>query len=272
MHPTSETYQSLEIAFDHFNRALFDNELPRVVFTVQRKKGVMGYFAPERWGNIDGERCHEISINPSYIANSRLIEVMQTLVHEMAHCWQFSFGSPSKDHYHNKEWAYKMIQIGLMPSSTGEPGGAIIGRNMGDYIVEGGKFLNAFSALNDNGKFKLTWVDRRALPRLYDPVIANPDNVKASYETSVLVNRDEIFQDKPSIQELEQGAVPVHFIEPDSTTFVDKMPKTFYIEEPSVRQTRYRYVCYGCHSKLYGKRNLNIRCEDCNQVFRYETM
>jgi hypothetical protein len=41
----------------------------------------------------------------------------------MAHLWQWEFGSPYKNGYHNTEWAGKMIEIGLMPSDTGLPNG-----------------------------------------------------------------------------------------------------------------------------------------------------
>ncbi|NQY17292.1 hypothetical protein [Alteromonas mediterranea] len=50
MSPTNELYAPLIKAFDHFNRALFNNELPPVIFTVQRKKNVMGFFAAKRGG------------------------------------------------------------------------------------------------------------------------------------------------------------------------------------------------------------------------------
>ena len=49
MHPSHALYQSLQSAYEHFNRELFDEQLPAVIFTVQRHKDVMGYFAPERW-------------------------------------------------------------------------------------------------------------------------------------------------------------------------------------------------------------------------------
>ena len=77
--PTTELYQSLQKAYDYFNIALFDKELPKVIFTTQRKKRVMGYFSQERWLSKQGDFCHEISINPSYVARSSLIELLQTL-------------------------------------------------------------------------------------------------------------------------------------------------------------------------------------------------
>ncbi len=49
----------------------------------------------------------EIAMNPSYFGVVPLLEILQTLVHEMAHAWQFHFGEPGRRGYHNKEWADK---------------------------------------------------------------------------------------------------------------------------------------------------------------------
>ena len=186
MSPTNELYAPLTGAYDHFNIHLFNGNLPPVIFTLQRKKHVMGFFAAKRWGNLQGETCSEISINPSYFATSRIIEVMQTLVHEMVHAWQHHLGTPSDGHYHNKEWARKMIDIGLMPSDTGEPGGNIVGRNMSDYIIKQGRFLAVAEALISDSNYKLQWVDRFVLPKLHEPVIVDFENTISPYgEASV---------------------------------------------------------------------------------------
>ena len=251
MNPTSELYTSLLDAYEHFNTALFGGKLPSVIFTVQRKKGVMGYFAPERWGDINGTKCSEIAINPAYIANSRLIEVMQTLVHEMAHCWQHCFGHPGRDYYHNKEWALKMIEVGLMPSSTGEPGGRITGQFMSDYIIEDGPFIRTFQQLSDEKGFQLKWMDRRSLPRLFEPVIAPMVNSNGTEPDKVLTSVP--VKATPTLSEL---------VKPTDSPISD-----FLIPEAAKRQTRYRYICSGCDTKVYGKAQLNIGCEDCDRVF-----
>ena len=100
MNPTAELYNAMQLAFDHFNNDLFNKTLPQVLFTNQRQQGVMGYFAPNRWTSVKGKNCHEIAINPLYVGKATLIELMQTLVHEMVHCWQFCHGgyfSPSPE-------------------------------------------------------------------------------------------------------------------------------------------------------------------------------
>ncbi|WP_296044537.1 SprT-like domain-containing protein [uncultured Alteromonas sp.] len=267
--PTNELYQPLVDAYDHFNQTLFHEKLPAVIFTLQRKKNVAGFFAAQRWGNIEGGKCNEIAINPSYFANSRIIEVFQTLVHEMVHAWQFHNGTPSTGHYHNKEWAQKMIEIGLMPSTTGEPGGDIVGRQMGDFIIKEGAFLREARVLIENPQFSLMWVDRLALPRLSEPVIAD-----------LKMNKQDGIKPEPNKDELQ--ALANSACESESlysyfsaiTTEQDKpanesLPSDFFISNSEVarKPSRYKYECPNCSTKIYGRLGLNIMCCDCNTKF-----
>jgi hypothetical protein len=48
--------------------------------------------------------------------------VASTLVDEVAHLWQSMHGKPGRRGYHNGEWPRKMDELGLTPSSIGEPG------------------------------------------------------------------------------------------------------------------------------------------------------
>lgn len=158
--PTTAAYAELQSAFDHYNHALFANALPHCLITMQRKKGVYGYFSSERFiHRHDMSMTDEIAINPAYFAVVPLLEILQTLVHEMVHAWQFHFGKPSRRGYHNTEWADKMISLGLMPSSTGKPGGKRTGEQMGDYPIDGGAFLQATDRLL-RGDFAISWIDR----------------------------------------------------------------------------------------------------------------
>jgi len=270
MHPTTQLYDSIEIAYSFFNGRLFDNQLPQVIFTFQRKAGTMGFFSPDRWGNLDGSECHEIAMNPSYVANSRLIEVMKTLVHEMCHCWQYSYGSPGRDYYHNKEWAMKMIKVGLMPSSTGEPGGSITGQNMSDYIIDDGEFLKAFSELKEQNKFQLIWIDKLALPKLHEPVIASVDDNQVDAED--LSENDEniirLTTIDPETKQKEDRLIKPYRVDIDEPRYIDDMPNLFSIQEPAARKTRHRYVCK-CVNRVYGKPGLNITCDDCGYKFEW---
>ena len=158
--PTAQAYAELQLAFDHYNRELFAGELPPCLITMQREKRSYGYFSSERFvHHHDKSKTDEIAINPAYFAVAPLLEVLQTVAHEMVHAWQFHFGNPSRSGYHNREWADKMEAIGLMPSSTGQPGGARTGQKMADYAIPGGPFMLATDALLTQN-FRISWVDR----------------------------------------------------------------------------------------------------------------
>lgn len=272
MNPTSELYQSLQIAYDLFNERLLGGSLPPVIFTVQRKPGVMGYFAGDRWSDAQGSIVSEISINPSYIASSRLIEVMQTLVHEMVHCWQHIHGTPGRKFYHNLEWAKKMIDIGLMPSSTGEPGGKITGQFMSDYILKDGRFLKVFGELEANDELHLTWVDRKALPRLFEPVIAGrlPETTGNVFEepSTARGEKDLVQLYANNVTDYEQVSEQIPTISLEGRKPL--LPDELQIHDIPKRKTRIRYKCPGCDVIVYGRPNLNLTCGDCNCSFEGE--
>ncbi len=68
MKPTVETYAELQLAYDTFNRRLFDNQLPDCLITLQREKRTYGYFSAARFGNRQGDTVDEIALNPTYFA------------------------------------------------------------------------------------------------------------------------------------------------------------------------------------------------------------
>ena len=146
--PTRLTYQGFEKAYDHFNRKLFENSLPTCLITVQRKKGALGYFSGDRFTRVgeSGSIADEIAMNPNHFASQSKTETLSTLVHEMVHLWQHHFGKPSRRAYHNKEWAAKMKDVGLIPSDTAAPGGHETGQRVSHYIEAGGPFERACGA------------------------------------------------------------------------------------------------------------------------------
>lgn len=159
--PTTQAYAELQAAYVHYNKALFDGKLPHCLITMQREKRTYGYFSSRRFGNKhEKTMTDEIAMNPSYFGVVPLLEILQTLVHEMVHAWQFHFGEPGRRSYHNKEWADKMEAIGLMPSDTGKPEGKKTGEKMADYPIEGGLFMQATEALLKSD-FRISWFDRR---------------------------------------------------------------------------------------------------------------
>ena len=68
------------------------------------------------------------------------------------------FGKPSRNGYHNKEWALKMREIGLLPTSTGASGGKETGQKVTHMIEPGGAFARSCAALLETG-LALHWHD-----------------------------------------------------------------------------------------------------------------
>ena len=146
--PTEEQFNALNGAYKYFNRVLFGNKLPNCMLNFSRKKNTHGFLAPERWRRIGSikHNIHEISLTPTTLYRTP-IEIFSTLVHEQAHLWQWEFGSPSRNGYHNKEWADKMMEVGLIPSDTGKEGGKKTGQNMTHLIEKEGRYEKAFQKM-----------------------------------------------------------------------------------------------------------------------------
>ena len=147
--PTTQTYTSLSTAYDFFNRELFSSALPPCLITMQRHKGAYGYFSGERFARSTDpkEITDEIALNPSHFTPRKADEVLSTLVHEMCHLWQHHYGKPPRKGYHDRQWAAKMHEIGLIPTATGEEGGKETGQRMTHLIDENGHFARTVARL-----------------------------------------------------------------------------------------------------------------------------
>lgn len=239
MKPTRELYDFFTNAYDYFNRGLFEDMLAPCMLTVQRQKGCMGLFYPERWITDKGQKCHELALNPSYFANYRLIELFQTLVHEQCHMWQQEYGNPSRSGYHNRQWANKMESIGLMPSDTGNPGGKRTGQCMSDYPIQRGRFLEVASEFLKTGR-RLTWIDR------YHTL----DGKESSFEVG---DNDKIIDDNL------QTPIKALFQNLQSVDLQPMVVKT--------NKNKVKYLCKNCDINVWGKPELHIVCGKCGVRF-----
>lgn len=262
--PTLTLYPALVEAYDFFNSKLFSDQLlPDVMFTLARQKRVLGYFSAKRWVDDAGNHCGEIGVNPTYMVNVALIEIFQTLVHEMCHCWQVEHGKPSRRTYHNLEWAKRMIKVGLMPSSTGEIGGAVTGQLMSDYVIAGGDFYLAFKEFINKTQFKWVWVDKYAFPARLKPTIADPKVVQASMATikgsSIHTLGGDAGESLSEIVAPEENEV--------NSLLNIRVSKPEGVDVPPA-PTRARYTC-ACDKPaiVYGKPGLDIGCNVCNANF-----
>jgi len=240
MQPTRELYEFFTAAYQHFNAALFDKRLAPCMLTVQRQKGCMGLFYPERWIAQNGTRCHELALNPTYFGACRLVELFQTLVHEQCHMWQQEHGRPSRSGYHNRQWADKMEAIGLMPSDTAEPGGRRTGQRMSDYPLSGGRFLAAAAEFLDGGD-TLKWLDRYR---------AADSGRSGSWTNAGPDGRDE---------------VPGELLYPVSSLLTSVQPEDLEPLSATTTKNKIKYTCPGCGCNVWGKAGLRIRCEDCDR-------
>lgn len=124
-------------AFKYFNSTVLrETPIQDTMICLTRKKGAAGYFWANQWTTRKGKgsasikkiqdmspeelaniHTHEISINPEASRGCSDKDVLSTLVHEMLHGWQQEYGKPSRNGYHNKQWADKMRTVGLPPLS-----------------------------------------------------------------------------------------------------------------------------------------------------------
>ncbi len=236
--PTEEAYGELQQAYDHFNARLFGGELPACLITLQREKRAYGYFSPARFVDKQGQRTDEIAMNPCFFAVIPLLEVLQTLAHEMTHLWQAHFGSPGRRGYHNAEWADRMEEIGLMPSSTGKPGGRRVGEKMSDYVIPGGRFELACEELMA-GDFRITWRDRHPVREKLEQALAGAvEGVEP--------------------EQLYSSGIALH--DTDAAEGADQ-------EAPASKSNRRKYACSGCATNVWGKPGLNLICGNCDLSF-----
>ena len=166
---TTIQFKTLDDLYQFYNDAIFNGELSECIVNMSRHGGAFGFFAANRWRGDGQEKkvVHEISINPDFM-NREDRDWHSTLVHEMCHLWQEDFGRPSRGGYHNSQWADKMIQVGLMPSDTGEAGGKRTGQSITHYIIPGGKFEQVFNTLSREDQ-KTCGLGTSRLWRLYLP-------------------------------------------------------------------------------------------------------
>lgn len=236
--PTLATYTALERAFDYFNAELFGGKLPLCMMTLRSSSRTHGYMHRHRFMNIGGQQIDELGINPGYFAIQTLEEVLSTVAHEMVHHWQNHFGSPSKSILHNREWAEKMEEIGLMPSHTGLPGGKRIGRSMSDYILPDGKFLHACAGLASSG-FSLPWLDSH-LP-------VQPMRMEERRELLIACGIAAVGGDSPIAVARGQG--------------VDLQ---ITLPSPKLSPMRERFICSQCGIRAWAAPDTNLSCGVCD--------
>lgn len=260
--PTTDTYGELNQAFDFFNKKLFGGELPKCLITIQRKNNAFGFFSSKKFVNSSGEKIDEIAMNPSYFGVRPIAETLSTLVHEQCHQWQYCFGQPTRGRYHNKEWADKMEEIGLVPSSTGLKGGKRVGQQVSHYIKEGGAFEQACAELLST-EFTLSWYDR--FPPMTEIQMNQRNEPKAALLPTSLKSR--VADVNPSV---------LSFQEPPKRSLIEGNEDEEGGEgaegqievKPVNKSNRIKYSCPTCKTNIWGKPMISVLCgaEGCKSA------
>jgi hypothetical protein len=230
---TTVQFKTLDDLYKFYNEALFGGKLADCIVNMSRNKNSYGFFAAGRWQKVmkgETDRVHEISLNPDYLDRPD-IEWHATFVHEMVHLWQEDFGHPSRAAYHNKEWAWKMEEVGLIPSDTGGPGGKKTGQNMHHYINPEGAFKITFD--------RLTKDTLEALRLKYLPAYSRPEPAKRRRRA---VSGEEAEQRAPGGE--EAGG--------EETT--------------EIYTSKKKYSC-PCGYNVWGKPGLKIVCGVCGEAY-----
>lgn len=252
---TVELYPELQDAYDYFNQRLFAGVLRPCLITLQRGKNTKGYFSAARFVRHDGQLTHEIAMNPAYFASESLKDLLSTLAHEQVHLWQQDYGSPGRRGYHNKEWGEMAKAVGLMPSATGEPGGATVGEHMDHYIIEDGPFDRAADVLIERG-FRISWLDR------FPACVPLGADIPPSYKPPLVPMEMADEDDDDDAQDI--------LAKPRLPKNVDLGTAENVIVWPSdqrSKQTRAKYRCPGCGSQVWGKPGLDMQCNPCDRRF-----
>lgn len=236
--PTLALYTALQAAFDHFNERLFGARLPPCLITLRSATRVYGYHHAGRFISPDGKLVDELGMHPGFFTLQPVESVLATLVHEMVHHWQNHLGTTSPSNPHNREWAEKMVSLGLQPSHTGLPGGKKTGRSMSDYILPGGPFLAACRDLLEQG-FVLPWMDRHA-PAKPEAQVAHQRaleaaGVKIELTPAPVTVLPEVVAGKPSV----------------------------WAPPPKKSPTRFKFSCPKCETKAWAAADAKILCGMC---------
>ena len=293
--PTDEAYQAIAHLYDSLNRQLFSGALPMCILIFQRQAKTMGHASNGRWVNGRNETIDELAINPEYLFGSQLEELCQTMIHEQCHIWQYHFGKPSRKSYHDREWAGKMESLGLIPSSTGFPGGHKTGQKMDDYLLAGGPAHLAIESLKASG-FDLPWIDKYPIRnRIYPPKIYDKNGSKVAASKLKILGIKTHPNASPVVATQQQGqasevselppAYPAQFVIETNpaqaeAAEVEAINQTIRAssEESTVifpvklaakaPPTRAKYACSCAKpNQVWGRPGLKITCEECNSSF-----
>lgn len=268
--PTIEFYDRLEEAFSYYNEHLFEGKLSPVFFTVRsgetkdKSTTTLGYYWKKVFAHKDNP-ISEIALNINAFAERSLLDILSTLVHEMAHQWREEISTePSSDHNkdggHDDIWANKMMQVGLIPSNTGIPGGRKTGKKMTHYIDENGKFSEASKNLIKSG-FYFNIFDS------YGSQINKGNSFVKISPTNTLIEKKWLDEEKDEeTQEKLKKALNLMANDPNIVQ-VDITELSVPVKKKKPREKKFKFICPNCKTTISGPENFNAICLNCEELY-----
>ena len=260
-----QIYKELQFAFDHFNSRLFNGECQPCLITLQRQANTMGYMSYNRFAKMDNsEYLHELALNPEFFGIKPIIEIFQTMVHEMCHLVIWQRGQDTRKTYHNAYWADLMESVGLNPSDTGRKGGKRVGQKMADYPQPNGLFVIACNDLFTRGKI-VEWYD------IHFPKQASTERIFSDRNfIDTLLNDGSTNPDLLIVPVIENDTLPAMVSngqELPNSALVNVYGAAPAVNTVSNKQgSKIKFSC-PCGQNLWGKPTLEITCKKCNQDF-----
>ena len=115
--PLSDLAKELYLWTDIFNITFFkEHPVPVPTISFEKSKvGSLGHYVIGR--NGFGVR-ENININRVHL-DRPMWDILATLLHEMVHSWQGTYGNPSNSWFHNREFRLKMAELGILVNEKG---------------------------------------------------------------------------------------------------------------------------------------------------------
>ncbi len=102
---------------EFFNTAFFKNQpVPTPVISFEKANvNSLGHYVIGR--NAFGVR-ENINLNKVHL-NRLMWDILATLLHELTHSWQATYGKPTNTWFHNKEFQLKLLEFGIVCNNKG---------------------------------------------------------------------------------------------------------------------------------------------------------
>lgn len=115
--PLSDLAKELYLWTDIFNITFFkEHPVPVPAISFEKSKvGSLGHYVIGR--NGFGVR-ENININRVHL-DRPMWDILATLLHEMVHSWQGTYGNLSNSWFHNREFRLKMAELGILVTEKG---------------------------------------------------------------------------------------------------------------------------------------------------------